>query len=461
MGRLSEKTWLLYAVDRTAAPGRWTIVSLFLGALALFDYVLAYSAGHIESTNIAFCVVGILSIAVGIAVYVWEQTELFHHADRKIDNTVSTRFSPPLAIGFRPDYAASGYEIFKGKHGFGFWSRVITKRLFENPSGGERCVAIELRGGFFAGRHELRRSIGAKEAVNALRAKKVFRNELKIRLCSDILTDGDDAIVLQQSDYLASRSSNDISFRTIEIRSEGLDDAAEARTDVVYDGLSFFLTANPVRPVFRGYADSECSNQIGVSTIALTADGWLLLVDQLKGGIESPDLIAPSGSGSLDWSDLDAAGSGGDFWAWITQASSRELREELGIAPQQLPLIRRLGRRRDIAWMKQVAIRSAPIGFGGYLHRGGKPEFFFLAKLGCTLDEIRKYSAYSSEEAFLSQRCQVNADQRLDAFTADGVLRLIERNANKRDSFPLELGYAMLAELCHTRPEAVEIFLRS
>jgi hypothetical protein len=459
----SEKAWLRYAVERTAAPGRLTVISLIIAVIGLMDYVLSYLDGHIETANIIFCSVGVIAVLLGVVSYSWEQAELFHTSNKLIDDTVASKFELEVPIAFPHSYISSGYEIHRGKHGSGLWSRHISRRLFERSMNGSLSGTMIVRSGCYTGLQALRRTVGAKEAVNATRAKKLFRNDLKIRLCSDILlTAGNGvAIELQKTDYLASRSSNDISFKKVALRSTGLDHSTEVRSDVQYDGLSFFLSGDAAAPVFRGYADSECSNQIGASTIAITRDNWLLLVDQRKGGLESPDLIAPSGSGSLDWQDLPTDTTDTDFWSWVISASARELREELGIASERLPALHRLRNRGQVKWMDSVSVRSALIGFGGLLHRGGKPDFFFLAKLGCTLDEIRESSYYGKEEAVLSQRCEVGAHQKLRGTKATDLMELIERNGSARDSLPLELGFLMLDELCRSCPKAIEAFLKS
>ncbi len=297
--------------------------------------------------------------------------------------------------------------------------------------------------------------------MNAIRSQTLFRNDRKIRLRSNLLkaTWSGGNVELQETDYLASRISNDISFQTISLRNAALDSPDEATTEVLYDGLSFFLKTKAEGREFRGYCDTDCSNQIGVSTLAFTSDGYLLLVDQLSGGLESAELIAPSGSGSLDWEDLPSDPDGKDFWTWITQAAKRELREELGLCHYSLSLLERIRHRHKVRWMKSLSIEPALIGIGGLMHRGGKPDLFFLAKLDCTVDDIRRYSVYGAEEKFLSQRCGLDAAKKLTDWTPQSVQELVGRNTTDRDSFPLELCFLMLLELCQTCPGELQSFL--
>ena len=72
-------------------------------------------------------------------------------------------------------------------------------------------------------------------------------------------------------------------------------------------------TARHARWPLRTLAESALANAIGVSTLAVTADGAFVLVRQSRLNAGSPMLLAPSGSGSLDpriWPppDRDPAG---------------------------------------------------------------------------------------------------------------------------------------------------------
>lgn len=456
-----ERRWLRYAIDRSIWPGVISVLGAAIGAAALLDYVIAYQSGPLTSTNIVFAAAGILSVSISLTLY-WRENFLdLRQANAKLDSTLSTKISPKPLFDLPEGYKKSGYELVRGKHGFGFWSRYSTGQLFQKSCKGELTAGIRVRVGKFKGSDDLRRSIGAKNAVNAIRSQTLFRNDRKIRLCSDLLSStwSNGQIEIQETDYLATRITNDISFQIISLRSAGLDNHHEARTRVLYDGLSFFLNSQPRSYEFRGYRDSECSNQIGVSTLAFTKDGYLLLVDQLSGGLESAELIAPSGSGSLDWDDLPSDANDTDFWSWITRAATRELREELGLCATSLSRAQRLSNGNSVRWMEALRIELALIGIGGLMHRGGKPDLFFIAKLDCTVDDIRTHSVYSSSERFLSQRCAVASNQRLADCTARSVAELVVRNTTDRDSFPLELCFLMLLELCKSCPKALQAFL--
>ncbi|TCC53313.1 hypothetical protein E0H75_06280 [Kribbella capetownensis] len=113
-------------------------------------------------------------------------------------------------------------------------------------------------------------------------------------------------------------------------------------------------------------AHSGLANQIGISTIALTTDGSMLLVHQGPAARSSGGLVAPSGSGSLEPADLAGCSS---LVEAIAAGMERELREELG-----------LGR----AEMRGVVIDTEVVGFGRWLEKGAKPEFVGISWIHAT-----------------------------------------------------------------------------
>jgi 8-oxo-dGTP pyrophosphatase MutT (NUDIX family) len=111
----------------------------------------------------------------------------------------------------------------------------------------------------------------------------------------------------------------------------------------------------------------RAGDALGASIVAVTSDRRVVLVRQSSHSKLSPGLLAPSGSGGGDWSDRAAPGG---LRGLATQIALRELEEECGLG------------RTDI-----VAVKV--LGYGRFLQRGGKPEFFALARLGCAAHRIK------------------------------------------------------------------------
>jgi len=118
----------------------------------------------------------------------------------------------------------------------------------------------------------------------------------------------------------------------------------------------------------RTLAGSALADAIGVSTLAVTADGAFVLVRQSPLNVASPMLLAPSGSGSLDPRDLGRRRTA-TLQDILRRGMHRELREETAIRPDEIT-------------------GTTVAGFARWLDRGGKPEFFGLTQLSVTEDDL-------------------------------------------------------------------------
>jgi 8-oxo-dGTP pyrophosphatase MutT (NUDIX family) len=341
-------------------------------------------------------------------------------------------------------YDQSGYQLCELVYGFGFWSPKVTDWLL---SGEE--VAIRFDDGLYcdAGLDE---DVVASVHLNHLRGAQTFRNDEKIRLRSDLVGSPGKwpkEICFQRTNYLTTACTNDLAFCEV---------FSTQTRKTEYDGKSHFIDSQT--SVFRGYQYSQCANQLGTSTIAFTSDGHLILIDQTSANIQSSGLLAPSGSGSLDWSDrLGKHGSPArSLGPWLAQASLRELREEIGVDAHCHGISE--GQRRLFAALE---IDTVPIGFGGFLHRGGKPEFFFVAVLNWTFTELSERRCYATEEKLLSRPLsQTDAyviDTSKDDLAAETrrALGALSASERYRLSFPLELGMIMLNDVAERHPDQV------
>ncbi|TCO41580.1 hypothetical protein EV646_115121 [Kribbella antiqua] len=117
-------------------------------------------------------------------------------------------------------------------------------------------------------------------------------------------------------------------------------------------------------------SDTELGNQVGVSTVALTSDGWMLLVHQGVASRSSAGLVAPSGSGSLEPVDLAGRDRLPDA---IAAGMERELREELGLVSTA---------------MRDVRIETEVLGYGRWLEKGAKPEFYGVSRIHAAMRDL-------------------------------------------------------------------------
>jgi hypothetical protein len=131
-------------------------------------------------------------------------------------------------------------------------------------------------------------------------------------------------------------------------------------------------------------AESALADCIGISTIAFTADNALVVTRQTSRNVASPQLLAPSGSGSLDPRDLGPASTARPrreetLQDIVRRGMERELQEETGIRQDEV-------------------LRTKVIGFARWLERGAKPEFFGVTELSATSADLKQQRRMTSDE---------------------------------------------------------------
>jgi hypothetical protein len=203
---------------------------------------------------------------------------------------------------------------------------------------------------------------------------RVFHNEKKIGLASDLTS--------RSSHLDVFRSSYFVSFLTNELCTRRLVSTGP-HPSTLYDGTCRFPLFHDrdggrrLKPI----SQSGLGNHIGISSIAISSDLYLCFWRQGKGAQQSARLLAPTGSGSCDWSDLcsdqhadkerDAAPT---LLGTIQRAMTREYEEES--SP--------LGRATNDG---QV-IGALVLGYFRWVSRGGKPEFVGVTKLSVPAGEL-------------------------------------------------------------------------
>lgn len=194
--------------------------------------------------------------------------------------------------------------------------------------------------------------------------KEIF-NAPKIRLATDITTRSFDGepLRLQKTDYFSGLASNDMVG--VEIR-KGDKRIFDGKT-IVTDNVSLFSLAR-----------SPASNHIGVSVLAFTSDGHLLMTASSLRSMQNTGQTTPSASGALAPEDFSDAGERGLQFA-IAAAAKRELREEFDLDPSD-----------------EIEVRLT--GYARLLGRGGKPEFYAVASINRPL---RSFHVAESERGLI------------------------------------------------------------
>ncbi|MBB5478674.1 hypothetical protein [Micromonospora parathelypteridis] len=176
----------------------------------------------------------------------------------------------------------------------------------------------------------------------------------------------------------------------------------------------------------RQLALSRLANVVGVSVLAFTTEGKLLLASQTLDVAGSPGLVAPSGSGALEPCDL-AGGGAGSFQRTILNGALRELREECHLEQE------------DFEGEAEV------IGYGRWISRGAMPEFCGLALLNKSADQILRKPIRPDERSFVGDVAAVRLPPVLD-WSAVNPLDLLPPTYRHAASWPLAFGLTCLVE---------------
>ncbi len=194
-------------------------------------------------------------------------------------------------------------------------------------------------------------------------------------------------------------------------------------------GRQLFLDRNGR---LRSFGSSRLANVIGVSTLAITEDGKLLLVQQTDKNVGSPRSRAPSGSGALEVKDLPGQGPGSGpgqpqftFQEVIARGAARELSEECNILREEIQ-------------------STHVLGFGRWLTRGAMPEFSALTFVQGEADTIVSRPKRRDEREYVERVRAVRLTP-IEHWNPLRPLTLLPDGEQAKASFPLALALASLA----------------
>ncbi|MEU0549988.1 hypothetical protein [Micromonospora sp. NPDC005979] len=176
----------------------------------------------------------------------------------------------------------------------------------------------------------------------------------------------------------------------------------------------------------RRFADSRLANVVGISTLAFTLDGRLLLVAQTRDNVGSPGLIAPSGSGSLEPGDAAATVTAPSLQEVIVAGALRELREECHLEPHEIA-------------------ESVVLGFGRWISRGGVPEFCTVTLLKVTAEEVLRRAVLWRERPYVGEVLAVPVPTTTQ-WDPDDPLALLPAENRHSASWPLAFGLSCLTD---------------
>ncbi len=200
---------------------------------------------------------------------------------------------------------------------------------------------------------------------------KDFFNEVKLCLSEDVCIN--ELVKCHRGMYYDSLLTNEIAGNYIIDRN--------GTTLADYSYLFPIKKSNKLdRSSIQSIKEAILNNHIGVSTIAITADNYMIFWIQNTRALYANNLIVPSGSGSCDFKDLTNM----DFIRTLKTAMEREFMEE----------------STNFKKLNEFSIKTKIIGHFRWMQKAGKPEFLGVTKIGLkwidlvsNLNEVRKSNA--------------------------------------------------------------------
>jgi hypothetical protein len=189
---------------------------------------------------------------------------------------------------------------------------------------------------------------------------KLFFNEDKISL-SKTLYPGIKEISCFKSNYFLSFVTNELCIKNI------YDYTSKEIKVSVWEGLREFPLRNlGEKDELLSLEESRLSNHMGGNTIAVTKDKLICLWFQGERAFRSEGLLAPTGSGSLDWADYKNI-KNKSLKNLVEEGMRREFREESSKAGNYMLDIEK--------------IITKVIGFYRWTGKSGLPGFFGITKI--------------------------------------------------------------------------------
>lgn len=201
---------------------------------------------------------------------------------------------------------------------------------------------------------------------------KDFYNENKLCLSRDLPISTEESQTEVSQEVYCHKGSYYDTFLTNQICGKKLSSNKDNR--IIVDATRFMpidgKKDGSIR--FKSISSSTLNNEIGISTIGITKDNYIVIWKQNKRAQSSADLLVPTGSGSCDWKDKKDV----SFNKTIERAMQRELWEESG---------------KKILWKSydESFGETKVIGFFRWLNKGGKPEFVGITKLNVCFTAFR------------------------------------------------------------------------
>ncbi len=323
------------------------ISAVFTFVITVFDF-FEFEKSKISIYNLIVICAIIILFSIFKGFYDYKKTADTHTAIR--DEYYKSKVLEKIKISERMKEA--GYEIMEFNNG-----RFIEKYVMSHKSNNYLYtnadkISLKKLKNRYKPIDEIKDYIPF--AISALlRNNKVTFNGSNVRQMQEIYPDMK-SLYVQPARYFDGQCTNELTYAK-------LNDTTTLAQE--FEGKQ--LLCNKDNEMYE-MDDSPCSNYIGMSTLVVTRDNYLIIPRQGNLSNANSGRLAPSGSGSAGKADFRTAKSLKDL---LTIAMEREFREECNVS-------------------KRFKMTTDIIGYARLLERGGKPDFFGVSLIDGTKDEI-------------------------------------------------------------------------
>ncbi len=196
---------------------------------------------------------------------------------------------------------------------------------------------------------------------SSLHSKRQFTNDKKLCLSRDI-TLNSKHVVCHAGGYYDSFVTNQVTGTTLLIKDK-------VHTTITSEHIFPSHQDESGNHYLYDITSSQMNDHLGCSTIGFTTDNYIIVWMQGSTTQFSKDKLAPTGSGSANYSDI----KNHHLQKTVIYTMERELMEETLID----------------ASLKDRSNKSMILGYYRWVTRGGKPEFTGITKLPGTIDQYK------------------------------------------------------------------------
>lgn len=217
---------------------------------------------------------------------------------------------------------------------------------------------------------ELYKNILLNQHKASLKNNQEFRNDEKISMDQSIYLDKPDIDVFK-SCYFLSYLTNDLVMKKIYDISNNVERIKK------HHHIEF-INDDDLKQQIKSINELDFSNHIGVNVLGITKDGFMQLWVQSTKALRSMGLLAPTGSGSLDYKDFDL----------LYKVNKEVFLKELIISGMKRELLEEshsVNELLDETFIKEIKV----IGYYRWVGKGGLPAFLGVAKLSVNQNKIK------------------------------------------------------------------------